>query len=749
MKNLITIAILFFALNIGAQATAKIYVKGNYFFIEKDNYIYEGLSKEVLVKKLTPTSTEFFFSNVNNWLGQGIELVNILDESGTAYTPASWETFYIENTGSFNNGGGSGVGLNWISNTGGGVYAVNDIVNYAGVLYKNLTGVNTDTSPDTDATNWEITSGGSGGGKFVDGTDPLDAVYTAGKVGIGTITPTEKLHVEGNARITGNVGINTPVPLDTFHLTGSSRITHTSTMADDHALEIDVDADGFGDVKGIDIVYKTGVISTGDNESVTLISIDESSATGGNVVGLEVLGTEGSANLYGLEAGAGVNPIIQLAGSFVSASLGLVNATDELAAFSSEVTNVGIFTNDNDTVTVGLTTKFEEIELLLNTVASGGGISPTFEYSTGVGTWQSFTPTDGTNGMKNSGVIAWLSADTPSWALSGSNYLVRITRTKNNLGTVPIERLIKVAAVTEFLWDKDGKVSISAINNAGVYEDSSGNAGTAGQVLSSTVTGTDLIDASSSEVNYMMKRLTTNYTLLGSTTGTAFPFTAIRHSNGSNIINTGNGVTLKAGGSYRLMGDLRFYNLGTQNIDYQFYDVTNSVYVGKKGGASQNNFTDVYAETILSPVADAHIELHIITVNPSTGITQANNSAFTVIELGGGSGSGGSLPDTGWQTPTLLNNWVNFDAVTWQEARYRKIGNRVTIEGLIKDGDLPASAIFNIPAGYRPIKALLFRQVAGIGDYNLDVSSSGNVTLSGITGGSSDYVSINISYLVD
>ena len=113
MKHLITIAILFFALNIGAQATdAKIYVKGNYFFIEKDDRIYEGLSKEVLVKKLTPTSTEFFFSNVNNWLGQGIELVNILDESGTAYTTASWEAFYTENTGSFSNGGGSGVGLN-------------------------------------------------------------------------------------------------------------------------------------------------------------------------------------------------------------------------------------------------------------------------------------------------------------------------------------------------------------------------------------------------------------------------------------------------------------------------------------------------------------------------------------------------------------------------------------------------------------------------------------------------------------
>jgi len=38
---------------------------------------------------------------------------------------------------------------------------------------------------------------GGGGGKFVDGTDPLDAVYTTGNVGIGTVTPSEALEVSG------------------------------------------------------------------------------------------------------------------------------------------------------------------------------------------------------------------------------------------------------------------------------------------------------------------------------------------------------------------------------------------------------------------------------------------------------------------------------------------------------------------------------------------------------------------------
>lgn len=90
---------------------AKIYTKGNYFFIEKDNRLFEALSKEVLVKKLTPTSTVFYFSNINNWTNEGIDLVDMEDESGTAYTAATWETFYLENTGSFSKGGGNGQGL--------------------------------------------------------------------------------------------------------------------------------------------------------------------------------------------------------------------------------------------------------------------------------------------------------------------------------------------------------------------------------------------------------------------------------------------------------------------------------------------------------------------------------------------------------------------------------------------------------------------------------------------------------------
>ena len=291
----------------------------------------------------------------------------------------------------------------------------------------------------------------------------------------------------------GRICVNTTNPVDTFNLTGDMFLTHNSIQSDDHAFEIDVNAGGFGDVKALDIVYQTGALSAESDEGVILVNIDESASTGGAVVGLEVLATEGTAALYGLEVGANINPVEQLSGFFSDATVSEINGVDNLSSFASSTLNQSIFSTDNETVTVGFNLKFQEIEFLLNTGASGNGIIPTFEYSTGLNTWASFTPTDGTNGMKNSGVIAWLPGDLASWATSGGNYLVRITRTRNSLTTSPIESIIKVANTTEYQWDKDGKLSIAAINNGGTYEDSNGESGSAGQLLSSTVSGTDWI----------------------------------------------------------------------------------------------------------------------------------------------------------------------------------------------------------------------------------------------------------------
>ena len=251
----------------------KIYVKGNYFFLVKDNIEYEGHRKEVLIKRLTTTSTDFFFKQVNNWNdSEVVSLSDMVDENDVAYTLQTFLDFRKDETGNFNNGGGSGLsglqikgavdfyadlaGLTgvvvndiwyvrknqgffllgtlkrkgwylwngtdwetrelpteliteqengaqlhnasnnyylgnliwhngellrckadiipktfdiadwdkthtnidsipfWVNDTNGGVYVVNTIINYNGVLYKNLTGANLDTTPNIDTINW-------------------------------------------------------------------------------------------------------------------------------------------------------------------------------------------------------------------------------------------------------------------------------------------------------------------------------------------------------------------------------------------------------------------------------------------------------------------------------------------------------------------------------------------------------------------------------------------------------------------
>ena len=251
-------------------------------------------------------------------------------------------------------------------------------------------------------------------------------------------------------------------------LIGTLDIVHVAIEEDDHAFEIDCDADGFGDVKAVDIFYDSGAIIPGDDEGVILVNLDKSASTGGDISALEVLATEGTADANAVFAGATVNPIEQLSGVFADMDSALVNAVDQLTAFTTAGTDVQMFVLDNDTVTIGDAAKFEEIEFLLAIVASGGGIAPTFEYSTGVGTWASFTPVDGTNGMRNNGVIAWLDGDIPTWAVgTGTEYLIRITRTRNSLGTTPTESLVQISATTEYKWDKDGDLTVNSIAGDG------------------------------------------------------------------------------------------------------------------------------------------------------------------------------------------------------------------------------------------------------------------------------------------
>lgn len=87
----------------------KIFTKGNYFLIQDNDtdVEFEGLSKNVRVRRLTTSSDNFFFDNVNNWKDKktGVNIADIQDEAGTPYTLQGFIDWYRANTGNFNGGG--------------------------------------------------------------------------------------------------------------------------------------------------------------------------------------------------------------------------------------------------------------------------------------------------------------------------------------------------------------------------------------------------------------------------------------------------------------------------------------------------------------------------------------------------------------------------------------------------------------------------------------------------------------------
>jgi hypothetical protein len=259
-----------------------------------------------------------------------------------------------------------------------------------------------------------------------------------------------------------------PATLDTLNVDGSSFLEHVAVEDDDYAFGIECRAAGLGDVKALGIHYVTGALAAGERGAAVLVGVDGTTAAGGAIAGLTVVATETAATaVVGLAVGALVGPIFQFSGTFADADSILNNAADVLAALSTGgAGNISVFVADNDTVTIGFASEFEEIEIIVDTPSSGGGIAPTFEFSTGVGTWATFSPTDGTNGLRNTGVIVWRESDIPSWAVGvGAEFLIRITRTRNSLTTTPIIDKVQVSATVKYMWDATGSVVINKLES--------------------------------------------------------------------------------------------------------------------------------------------------------------------------------------------------------------------------------------------------------------------------------------------
>ena len=213
-------------------------------------------------------------------------------------------------------------------------------------------------------------------------------------------------------------------------------------------------------------------LASGETATGIDIIVSASAASGGKYHAIDVATTgTSSATLAALGTHTGIDVIHQHTGSFIAPTQAWTyddsgsSYGEVTTAFGSAGTDVTIFPDDDDAIFIGANAAFDEIEVILATKANVD-IKPTFWYSTAV-TFIQFFPADDTEGFTQDGDIRFNSDDLTNFAAlsvnSVSKFYIKIIRTKNNVGTDPIEDTIKTLAVTECFWNSTGAMQVVSI----------------------------------------------------------------------------------------------------------------------------------------------------------------------------------------------------------------------------------------------------------------------------------------------
>ena len=349
------------------------------------------------------------------------------------------------------------------------------------------------TTSAANDTRYLVKNGLSGGQTAIGGLDSGDDLLfkstshaTKGYVGFGNLT-TGFIYDETNNRI--GLGV---IPLNFMHwvmpasdnlyidartnpreLTlGVIRIDHTPNTPSTRPINIDVICAGHADTHAVNVDYHATGIAAGDDAHIYDTHVDTSTSTGGVIAALSVgKSGSGTVTVRAIEAYHGVEVIEQRTGTLTAIEQAWTYTgvyADVTTAFGSAATDVQIFAAVNDYVYIGMAGTFDDIEIILAIVASGAGIKPVFQYSAGASAWTTFTPVDGSNGLRNNGNISWtlpLAGWTTDTVNAVTKYWVRIQRTQNTLATPPTEDTIKVFSSTYYSWDSAGIITAKQLKN--------------------------------------------------------------------------------------------------------------------------------------------------------------------------------------------------------------------------------------------------------------------------------------------
>lgn len=120
------------------------------------------------------------------------------------------------------------------------------------------------------------------------------------------------------------------------------------------------------------------------------------------------------------------------------------------------------------------------------------------------------------------------------------------------------------------------------------------------------------------------------------------------------------------------------------------------------------------------------------TAAPGTNTTQLATTAFVKA----------ALPTIGaWQTPALLNGWVNYGTPFGNAAYCVNTLGIVRLRGLVKSGTVGGTTpVFVLPTGFIPPNQMIFPVSTNNTIGRLDIDASGNVM---VMAGSNVYVSLD------
>lgn len=95
--------------------------------------------------------------------------------------------------------------------------------------------------------------------------------------------------------------------------------------------------------------------------------------------------------------------------------------------------------------------------------------------------------------------------------------------------------------------------------------------------------------------------------------------------------------------------------------------------------------------------------------------------------------------------PAFANSWVNYDG-SRESAAFYKLGDRVYLKGVIKNGSAVNTTAFTLPVGYRPAKELWFAVMSNGAIGRLEVGADGAVRPA--TGSTAHYTLDGVSFRV-